>query len=200
MLAPLAQTVGVKRTYCHIWPGHKERKLDENLRWHVSRLQRVRDILHPCGITLGIEFLGPHHLRSGHDFIHSIDGALKLIGAIGPGAGLVLDSYHWFCSGGTLEELPGKLSSVPIVNVHLNDAMAGRLREQQQDMERLLPMETGTIDVRGILSILRKLKYDGPVIVEPFKPWTDRFKQMGPDAAAKHVADLMKPLLKDEAA
>ncbi len=196
-MVPLAQIVGLSRTYCHIWSSNNDRPFDRNWDWHVSRLRRTRDVLLAYGIELGIEFLGPHHLRkmARYPFIHNLDGALELIAAVGPGCGLVFDTFHWYCSGGTVEELSAKLAGVPVVNVHVNDAPAGRKREDQQDMERAMPMETGVIDVKAVFGVLKKLSYDGPVVVEPFNPWRERFAKLGIDASAKQVADLMIPLI-----
>jgi sugar phosphate isomerase/epimerase len=163
----------------------------------VDRLRRLRDVLLPRGIELGLEFLGPAHLRRMHryPFIHNLDGALDMIRAVGDGCGLVFDTFHWYCSGGTIEELPTKLSRVRIICVHSNDAFAGRTREQQLDGERALPLETGIIDTRAVLGILKQLDCDAPVIAEPFMPWTKRFKEMGVEAASKHVAQVMLPLM-----
>ena len=41
--------------------------------------------------------------------------------------------------------------------------------EQQQDLVRELPGETGVIDIGGFLGALRDMGYDGPVTPEPFK-------------------------------
>lgn len=196
-IAPLAAKVGLRRTYCHIWSGNNERPYEENWKWHVARLRMMTEFLRPYGIQFGIEFLGPHHLRTGckYGFMHTLDEALKLIAEV-PGTGLVFDTYHWYCSGGTVEGLERKLAGVPIVNVHTNDARPDRTREQQQDMERSLPLEHGVIDLKAVLKILRAMRYDGPVIVEPFRPWTERFAKMGADAACKQVAELMLPLLR----
>lgn len=195
--APVAQIIGLSRTYCHIWSSSNDRPFEQNWTWHVDRLRRMRDVLLPRGIDLGIEFLGPLHLRKmgRYGFIHNLAGALDLISAVGDGCGLVFDTFHWYCSGGTIEELPVKLANVRIVNVHVNDATAGRTREQQLDGERALPLETGLIDVKAIFGVLRDLNYDGPVIAEPFQPWMDRFKAMGAQGACRHIAQLMLPLM-----
>lgn len=195
-LAPLVHAVGTRRTYAHIWPS-SDRPYDANMRWHVDRIRRVLDVLAPLGILFGVEFLGPHHLRRAkpHPFIHTLDGALELIARVGDGAGLVLDTFHHHCSGGRVDELPAKLAGVTLVNVHLNDAMPGRALEDQLDHERGLPLEHGVIDSRAVLGVLRRLDYDGPVIVEPFTPWTSRFSGMPRDAVAAQVSALVRPLM-----
>lgn len=196
-LASVAQIVGLTRTYCHIWSSSDQRPFEQNWNWHIDRLRRTRDILLPRGIEMGIEFLGPHHLQKAgrYGFIHDLDGALEMIRAVGQGCGLLFDTFHWYCSGGTLEGLPAKLAQTRVICVHVNDATAGRSPEQQVDDERALPMETGLIDLKAILAILKKLRCDAPVIVEPFKPWNNRFKTMGIEAASRQLAELMLPPL-----
>lgn len=195
--APLAQRCGCRRTYDHIWSGHDTLDYAENFHLHVGRIGGVVSILKDHGITFGIEFLGPLHLRSTkrHAFIHRLDQALELIAAIGPGAGLVLDTFHWYCSGGTLEDLEKHLPGVPIVNVHTNDAQPGRGRDEQLDGERDLPLANGIIDAAGVIAILHKLGYDGPVIAEPFNPQKKRLADAGAEAAAAEVGACLRRLL-----
>ena len=56
-----------------------------------------------------------------------------------------------------------------IIHVHINDAPPGIPIDEQQDLVRELPGETGIIDIKGFLGLLRRIGYDGPVTVEPFK-------------------------------
>jgi sugar phosphate isomerase/epimerase len=62
------------------------------------------------------------------------------------------------------------LASIPVeqfVNVHLNDA-PNIPREQQQDQVRLLPGESGVIDIVGFMKTLDAIGFDGPLSVETF--------------------------------
>lgn len=195
-VAPYLGAVGVCRTYCHIWSGSDERPFEENWKWHLARLGRIGRIFKPHGIQFGLEFLGPHHLWKGkkHPFIHDLEGMLSLIGELGEPFGLVFDTFHWYTSGGTLEGLEKKLRGVPIVNVHLNDAVPGRALEDQLDWERQLPGETGVIPVREILEVFQQLHYQGPAIVEPFNPWQGKLKEMGSEKACRFVRQWMAKL------
>ena len=87
---------------------------------------------------------------------------------IGPNVGLLLDCWHWYTSHGTLDDLK-RLTAEQVVYVHVNDAPAGIPVDEQQDMVRALPGETGVIDIVGFLQTLRAIGYDGPVTPEPFK-------------------------------
>lgn len=192
-IAPLARIAGCTRTYDHIWPGHDERPYADNFAFHVQRLKPVAAILAEHGLCFGIEFIGPATKRAGlaYPFIHRLEQALELRDAVGEGTGIVLDFYHWHCSGGTLEDLR-LLRGVPIVNVHANDARPDRTREEQIDHERAMPMTTGVIDAAAVLGVLMDLDYDGPVIAEPFKPRRTELAAMTPDDAADSVIACMR--------
>ena len=93
---------------------------------------------------------------------------MELCEAIGTGnVGLLLDSWHWYTSHGTVEEL-ARLANKDIVHVHVNDAPAGVEVDQQVDNRRKLPVTTGVIDLKGFINALVKIGYDGPVECEPF--------------------------------
>lgn len=97
-----------------------------------------------------------------------MDGVLKLCDAIGTeNVGLLLDSWHWYTSHGTVEQIRG-LRSRQIIYVHINDAPQGIPVDEQRDNVRRLPGETGVIDIVGFLRALREVGYDGPVTPEPF--------------------------------
>jgi sugar phosphate isomerase/epimerase len=195
-VAPLAAAAGCRRTYNHVWPGSNERDFQENWDWHVGRLRILLGVLTGYGIRLGIEFIGPKTLRDtfAHEFIHTLPQALELAGAVGPELGIVLDTFHWYTSGGSLEDIAHGLSARRIVNVHVNDATAGRSREEQQDLERQMPLATGRIDAVAVLRSLDDLGYDGPVMCEPFQPSVGRFRQMEPADVLAAVAASMKKL------
>jgi sugar phosphate isomerase/epimerase len=93
---------------------------------------------------------------------------MELVDAIGTGnVGLLLDSWHWYTSHGTVEELL-QLSNKDIVHVHVNDAPSGIAVDQQMDNRRGLPVTTGVIDMKGFINAVVKIGYDGPVECEPF--------------------------------
>jgi sugar phosphate isomerase/epimerase len=150
----------------------------------TGRLRPAAQILADHGVRLGLEFVGPRTLRQGHkfSFISTMEGMLGLCAAIGTGnVGLLLDSFHWYTAHGTAQDI-ASLRNQDVVLVHLNDGVAGKGPDEQQDLVRALPGETGVIDLTTFLGGLRAIGYDGPVVVEPF---SDRLKAMSPaDAAA----------------
>lgn len=135
----------------------------------VRRLRACAEILRAYDIRFGLEWLGPKTLRTmRHEWICTLPEALELIGAVDqPNVGVLLDSFHWYTSSGTIEDILS-LSPEQIVMVHLNDAPDVPI-DRQMDDQRLLPGE-GVIDLAGMLNALRKIGYAGPVSVETFSP------------------------------
>ena len=173
--APIAQRLGCTRATTGACPGHDELDYDANFKLHVDRLSPIAHILADNGIRLGLEFIGPKTRRDEfrHPFIHALPQMLDLLAAIAPleweeSVGVLLDSYHWYLSGGTEQELMTLLDNQRIVVVHVNDGVAGRSADEQMDLERTLPLATGIIDAATFTRCLRALHYDGPVTVEPF--------------------------------
>ncbi|UCE48261.1 MAG: sugar phosphate isomerase/epimerase, partial [Phycisphaerales bacterium] len=102
--------------------------------------------------------------------------------------GLLLDSWHWYTSHGTVEELL-QLSGKDVVHVHVNDAPAGIEVDRQIDNRRQLPVTSGVIDTKGFINALVKIDYDGPVECEPFD---QELRRMDDDAALKKTIDSLE--------
>jgi sugar phosphate isomerase/epimerase len=162
---------------------------------HVLRLRRVAALLKDHGMRLGLEFVGPKTSRAeGNPFIHDMPGMLALCRDIDPAVcGLLLDSYHWYASGATVQDIAA-LKSRQVVHVHINDAHPGPV-DSLIDMKRLLPGD-GAIDLAGFLRALEDIGYLGPVSVETFD---ERLRELGPEEAARlagrKLIRLMQPYL-----
>ncbi len=169
-IAPLTAAVGCTRFSTWLLPYSDTLPLQENFAFHAARLTPIAQILAESGCRLGLEFLGPKTARQGHKhvFLHTLEGMLELCAACGPNVGLLLDSWHWYTSLGTVEEILA-LRNEQVVYVHINDAPAGIAVDKQQDLVRCLPGATGVEDLPGFLSALRAIGYDGPVVPEPFE-------------------------------
>jgi sugar phosphate isomerase/epimerase len=169
-LARAAAEIGCPRVYTWVLPGSDERPFEDNYRFHVERLAPIARILADHGCLLGLEFVGTKTMRDGmrHEFVHTMGGMLAMAADAGPNAGLLLDCWHWYTSGGTRDEILA-LRPEQVVYVHVNDAPAGVPVNAQLDNVRALPGETGVIDIVGFLRALRTIGYDGPVTPEPFK-------------------------------
>ncbi len=191
-IAKIASQVGATRCSTWILPFSDSLTFKENFELHKARLRACAEVLAEHDCRLGLEFVGPKTMRENraHEFIHTQDGMLELCEAMGTGnVGLLLDSFHWYTSHGTKENIR-KLSDALVVDVHINDGVEGRGPDEQIDNERRLPGETGVIDLAGFLQELDAIGYTGPVTPEPF---SQRVREMPPDEAIRTTA---KALLK----
>jgi len=199
-LCIVAAAIGVTRTTTWVPSWHDSLDFSANYAFHVDRFSRAAHILDTHGIRFGLEFLGPKTLRANHPyaFVHTLEGMLALCRDIEQAAGthnmgLLLDAYHWYTAGGTLDQL-ARLRDADIVDVHVNDALPGIPLDELPDTHRALPGETGVIDLRGFLQALARLSYSGPVMVEPFSP---RLKEISPEDAVRTTAEALHQVWRD---
>jgi sugar phosphate isomerase/epimerase len=169
-LAKSAAAIGITRTFTWIMPCSNDRPMAENRAFHVERFKPISKTLGEHGISLGLEFIGPKTLRDSqkYPFIYKMGDMLAMARDIGPNVGVLLDCWHWYTSGGTLDELKA-LKPEQVVYVHVNDAPRGVEIDQQLDNVRDLPGATGVIDITGFLQALQQIGYAGPITPEPFK-------------------------------
>jgi len=166
----LLNGAGIGRVGTWLRPMHDELDHRQNWRLHLGRLALVAEILADSGMRLGLEYIGPKTFWSTErfPFIHSLRETRELIAETGASnVGLILDSYHWYTAGESAADLEG-LTDADIVSVDINDARADRERDEQQDLDRRLPFDTGVIDLEGFLGAVHAAGYTGPVLVEPF--------------------------------
>lgn len=190
-LAPLAAEIGCPRVFTFIMPFSDDRPFEENFKWHVSRLKPVARVLFENGCMLGLEFVGTESLRVNrkHVFIHDLNGMMGLCRALEYGnVGLLLDSWHWYASRGTLADIL-MLQGKDIVYVHVNDAPVNVPLDRLLDNVRCLPGETGVINLTGFLKALKRIGFDGPVTPEPF---SEKVSRMSPEEAVKTTGEALK--------
>lgn len=183
--ATLAAALDCKRCMTTVAPRSDTLDFYQHFDLVVPRLIRVAEILASHGIMLGFEFVGPATMRTPRhkDFVHTLDGMRTFAASIGMhslNTGVVLDSFHWHTSRGSLNELL-HLDHHEVVYVQLNDAVSMRSSDDQLDDEREMVAATGVIDMEGFVSALRTIGYLGPLTVEP---GNSALSSMGPDAAA----------------
>ncbi len=189
-LAKRAKQIGADRCSTWILPFSDEYSFERNFALHRDRLRECAEVLAEYGCRLGLEFVGPVTRRQGHkyEFLHDMAGMLDLCAAIGTGnVGLLLDSFHWYTSHGTAEDI-ARLSDSLVVEVHINDAAEGRGPDEQIDSDRRLPGESGVIDLVAFLRGLKEIGYTGPVTPEPF---SQRVRKMAPEEAVRATADAL---------
>jgi sugar phosphate isomerase/epimerase len=177
--APFASAIGCPRMMTYIMPSSNTPK--EELRaTYKKRFTEAAGILADSNVRLGLEFLGPLHLRKAFpiEFIWRMNEMLEFAESCGPNVGLLLDSWHWHTAGATTEDIihAGKHR---IVHVHFNDA-PNLPPEQLRDNQRLLPGE-GVINLTGFLQALHKIGYTDALSVEVF----GRLKDVPPEQAAR---------------
>jgi sugar phosphate isomerase/epimerase len=168
--AKLLNQLGVTRVATWVLPGHNELTYLQHFKLLQTRFREVAKVLKDNNLRLGLEFVGPRTSRERFRFPFACTqlDMMELVEAIGTGnVGLLLDSWHWYTSHGTVEEM-ARLSNKDIVHVHVNDAPAGIAVDEQIDNRRKLPATTGVIDLKGFINTLVKIGYDGPVECEPF--------------------------------
>jgi len=193
--ARIADALGCRTVWTWIVPFSDSRKYEENFEYHLSRLQPVAEVLDEFSCSLALEFVGTKTFRDGHkyEFIHTLRDAKKLSDATGRNVGLVLDSWHWYVSNGTISDLKG-LDKKDILVVHVNDAPVGVAKEEQIDTVRRLPGETGVIDVIGFLQAINTLNYDGSVTPEPF---SKKLTEMNEEKALQITAGSMNKIWRE---
>mgnify|MGYP000188669792 FL=1 len=185
------QQAGASRVTTWISPASDDLTYMENFRLHVRRLRAVAGVLEDHGCRLGLEYVGPKTSWSARrfPFVHTMREARELIAEIGrPNVGLVLDSWHWYTAGEAVDDLRS-LAAADIVSIDLNDAPAGRSRDEQKDLERELPLATGVIPLADFLKTLNELGCDAPARCEPFNA---ALRAMPPEQALAATAAAMK--------
>jgi sugar phosphate isomerase/epimerase len=190
-IASAFEKAGVTRVGTWLRPNHKELTYTQNFKLHVVRLREIAKVYADHSIRFGLEYVGPKTLwsKERYPFIHSLVETRDLIEAIGlSNVGIVLDSWHWYTAKETLDDLR-TLRNSDIVAVDLNDAPAGIEIDQQIDNQRLLPCDSGVIDVSTFLNFLHAVEYDGPVRAEPFN---DELNRLDDAPAVERTAIAMK--------
>lgn len=169
-LAEGLQRAGGSRVGTYLMPCHNELTYVENFRIHQRRLRQIAEVLNDHGIRFGLEYVGTETLRLSrrYPFVHTMAETRELIAAIDvENVGLILDSWHWWTSGDTEQELRS-VKKEEVVAVDLNDAPRGIPKEEQRDNHRELPGATGVIDAGLFVRVLQDIGYNGPVRAEPF--------------------------------
>ncbi len=163
--ASLAAQLGLNRAVVTISPANDLRPYHENFEFHRRRLAELGEALAPHGTKLGIQFRAAADLRRDRafQFIHTFDALATLIGMIRqPNVGAVVDLFEIYTGGGSLEDVR-KLEGSKIVSVIISDLPTDKPAADCSENDRLLPGETGTIDLTAILTTLAELGYDGPI-------------------------------------
>jgi sugar phosphate isomerase/epimerase len=162
--AKLAGELGCKRCVTRLAPASDALPYHQNFELHRKRLAQLAEVLAPHGVLLGVGFRAVPQWRQGKafEFIHQLDPLAMLLGLVGKeNVGLSLDVWDAHVAGGR------KYSTGQIVTVEVADFPADVERESATEQARLLPGETGQIDIPAVLAWLAERSYDGPVTPLP---------------------------------
>jgi sugar phosphate isomerase/epimerase len=164
--AAFAAAIGVPRMVTWILSSSALPK-EEQKKILKTRLQKILRVFEPHGVSLGLEFLGPLHIRKAqpYEFIWRMPEMLEFAMECGKNCGLLLDSWHWHHAGATPEDIVAA-GRERIVHVHLADAQ-NLPPEQIRDNERLLPGE-GIVNWDGFFGSLKKIGYSYALSPEVF--------------------------------
>ncbi len=182
--APFCAAIGCPRLMTYLLSSSDTPK-DELRRLYKARLSECAGILARSHCRLGLEFLGPLHIRKQfpHEFIWKMSEMLEFAKECGSNVGLTLDAWHWHHAGGTTADILAA-GKERIVVVHFDDA-PNLPADQIRDNQRLLPGE-GVINLTGFLQALQKIGYEDSLSVEVFGRG---LKEMPPAESAKLCLD-----------
>ena len=191
----LANELGSLNVTTGIMPANNDRPYDEQYEFLLTRLRPLANALDKGGVRIGIEFITPKTLRDQftYQFIYKMTDMLAFAKEVGGNVGVLFDVWHHYCAHGTLEDMD-VLTAQDVQLVHTNDAPFGLEIDEQQDLSRTLPMETGVIPAPEMISRLAAIGYDGPVIAEPFSARINELAATDPAAAASETSASIKKL------
>ncbi len=176
--AKRSAALGCKRCFTTVPPASPTLDFYQHFDLVVPRLIRVAEILASHQVMLGFEFIGPQTMRpSDHkDFVHTLDGARTFAAAIGMhslNTGVVLDSFHWSASHGSINEIE-HLDHHEVVFTQVDDSVA---------------------DIAGFLDALRRIGYLGPLTLQPRNL---DVASMAADAATEVASAVLDQLLRSQ--
>ncbi len=163
--AELASQLGCRTFFTYFMPS-TDNAISSHLIQLSRRLRLLGKLLAQYGMNLALEYVGPHHLRQQwkHPFIWTAAETIAWLDLVGEAnVGIVLDSFHWYTSGETLQTI-ADIELSYIKYVHLNDARDMPV-ENVLDNDRVYPGE-GVIPLTGFLKALQAKHYQGVVTQE----------------------------------
>jgi 2-keto-myo-inositol isomerase len=129
----------------------------------VRVLTDLAAIARPHTVALAFEFLGQRDCS-----VQTLDLAADIAReAALENVGLVIDSFHFYAGGSTIEMIE-QLDPERLLVFHINDA-EDLPRELLQDRHRLLP-GLGILPLRKMIQAFKRMGYDRVASVEIFRP------------------------------
>lgn len=189
--ASFSAAIGCPRMITWIMPSSKTPKAELRA-LYLKRFSACADVLARSHVRLGLEFLGPLHLRKmePYEFIWRMPEMLAFARECGSNVGLLLDVWHWYHAGATTQDIV-KAGKDGIVHVHFNDAPK-LPPDQIRDNERLMPGE-GVINLNAFLMALHEIGYNDALSVEVFGRG---LKDMPPEEGARLALETSRAVMR----
>ena len=144
----------------HVIAGPMAGKADYTL--GAQRYAELMNIGQSMGVLPAMEFLGFV------EQLNTIEDALEVMRLSDhPKATTVLDPFHIFRGGGSVESI-AQLSADQIAVSHFNDTPASPPREEQHDHDRVMPGE-GHLDLARYVELLHQVGYTRYLSLELFR-------------------------------
>jgi len=164
-------------------PGATEQDIVEE---SVRVLRELSTIAGKYNVDLAFEFLGFSHIS-----VSRLEQCYRIVKETNrPNIGLVLDTFHFYAGGSSVEEIDG-VDKDKIFIFHINDA-ADREKSQLEDAHRLFPGE-GVIPLTRILESLERIGYNNMVSIELFRP---EYWELPPSELGRRSLESVKGALK----
>jgi len=166
----LAQQAEATRAVATVEPASDEFSFKDNFERYRTRLQSVGELLEPRGISLGLA-VNPDpadRAEKAHQFMHTLEGLLGLVAESHQQIGVVVDPFAMHAAGEPISMI-GDIPEGKMVELRLSDAPADVPAAELTKAQRLLPAETGTIDIVAVIKAAEAAKFDGCVT-----PWAAR--------------------------
>jgi sugar phosphate isomerase/epimerase len=150
----------------------------------TAGLRHLCDLAADRGLSVSFEFLP-------WSAVPTIAAAIRLIDSVDrQNLGLVLDTWHWTRQPGGPD--PASLRALPGERIHvlqLNDAPSHIVEGQDR-----LPPGDGTVDLAGLVSILRDMGASPMVVAEVFAP--SLLSELGKEGMARRVFEATMEVLR----
>lgn len=139
------------------------------------------------GVKPAMEFLGFV------EELNTIEDALRVVEkADHPAGTVVLDPFHVFRGGGSVESI-SLLKGEQIAISHFNDTPATPPRAEQHDKDRVMPGE-GHLDLKRYLQLLKQTGYDRWLSLELFR---EELWAKDPEAVARDGLERMRQVAEE---
>jgi len=171
----LARATEAWRAVATVAPASDEHSFKDFFELYRKRLHEIGELLAPHDITLGLNIRPEVEAREGkaHEFVHTFEALVGLVMVAHERIGAVVDAWALHLTGEPLE-LIAKLPKGRLVEVRLSDAPRDVPAAEMTHVHRLMPGETGVINMGAVLTQAKAAGFDGPVT-----PWADRSTLVG---------------------